>query len=243
MKGFPPAVSGDLLDLHSRVKNYRCAIDEMPMGGANVEASGEEKRGGEGEEEQEEKGEKEEGGRESDDDTHGTKLPVGVKSGVRGEHDKSQVPLVVRDGTVKTVIVKKNAFSTGVRDANIVTVDKNASSTGVEVEHDNYHTPLVVRDEPVKTVSVNNTVLSAGVKDVKVVTVNLNTSSMGVREEGDIFGRGMTPFRRSHTKRDTQPLPLKGEDEKAVEWGRRKREEEKMKEMHGARVKTHRYPL
>ncbi|CAM9467927.1 unnamed protein product, partial [Laminaria digitata] len=68
---------------------------------------------------------------------------------------------------------------------------------------------------------------------VKTVTVNKDASSTGVREEGDIFGRGMTPFRRSHTKRDTRPLPLKGENEKAEEWRRRKREDEEKKGTRG----------
>ena len=68
---------------------------------------------------------------------------------------------------------------------------------------------------------------------VKTVTVNKDASSTGVRESEDIFGRGMTPFRRFHTKNDTRPLPLRGEDEKAEEWSRRKREEEEKKGARG----------
>lgn len=80
---------------------------------------------------------------------------------------------------------------------------------------------------------------------VKTVTVNKDAFSTGVREEGDVFGRGMTPFRKSHTKRDTQPLPLKGEDEKAVEWSMRRREEKEKNKVTGGgvRVRNHQHLL
>ncbi|CAM9650064.1 unnamed protein product [Ectocarpus sp. 12 AP-2014] len=50
-----------------------------------------------------------------------------------------------------------------------------------------------------------------------------------VRDKNDCYCRAMTPFRRSHTQRDTQPLPLEGEDAKAEEWRRRRRAENEAK--------------
>eukprot|EP00752_Nemacystus_decipiens_P006317 g5696.t1 len=62
-------------------------------------------------------------------------------------------------------------------------------------------------------------------KKSAVVTVNdkAAAASAAVRGEGDAYGRAMTPFRRFHTKRDTKPLPLRGEDSKAEEWRQRRR--------------------
>ena len=60
-----------------------------------------------------------------------------------------------------------------------------------------------------------------------VVTVAVNdkatAAAAAVRGERDAYGRAMTPFRRSHTKKDAQPLPLRGEDRKAEEWRQRRR--------------------
>eukprot|EP00903_Cladosiphon_okamuranus_P017957 g16521.t1 len=57
------------------------------------------------------------------------------------------------------------------------------------------------------------------------VTVNDKAAAAvaAVRGEKDAYGRAMTPFRRSHTRRDTQPLPLRGEDLKAEGWRQRRR--------------------
>lgn len=58
------------------------------------------------------------------------------------------------------------------------------------------------------------------------MTINGTASSVeafAVRGKGDAFGRAMTPFRRFHTRRDTRPLPLQGEDRKAEEWRRSRR--------------------
>ncbi|CAM9903210.1 unnamed protein product, partial [Ectocarpus sp. 13 AM-2016] len=68
------------------------------------------------------------------------------------------------------------------------------------------------------------------------VTVNAKTRSSAdgaaaatVRDKNDRYCRAMTPFRRSHTQRDTQPLPLEGEDAKAEAWRRRRQAEEEAK--------------
>ncbi|CAB1121182.1 unnamed protein product [Ectocarpus sp. CCAP 1310/34] len=68
------------------------------------------------------------------------------------------------------------------------------------------------------------------------LTVNAKTRSSAdgaaaatVRDKSDRYCRAMTPFRRSHTQRDTQPLPLEGEDAKAEEWRRRRRAEKEAK--------------
>ncbi len=53
-------------------------------------------------------------------------------------------------------------------------------------------------------------------KGSEVVVVNDKAAVL--RDKDDAFGRAVTPFRRSHTQRDTRPLPLRGEDRKAEEW-------------------------
>jgi len=50
------------------------------------------------------------------------------------------------------------------------------------------------------------------------VVVIVNDKAAVLRDMNDAYGRAVTPFRRSHTQRDTRPLPLRGEDRKAEEW-------------------------
>lgn len=54
---------------------------------------------------------------------------------------------------------------------------------------------------------------SAGYRTVKV-----NKPGGLLREEDDPYGRAIVKFRHAHTKNDTEPLPLVGEDKKAEMW-------------------------
>lgn len=63
------------------------------------------------------------------------------------------------------------------------------------------------------------------VTSIHVVTVNDQTDSHLARQKEDIFGRAMTTFRRAHTARDTQPLPRRGQDDKAEQWCRKRKED------------------
>lgn len=86
----------------------------------------------------------------------------------------------------------------------------------VPVQHQTPKTPVENRC----TVTVNDTR-----SDAAAAATASGARWGGIRGERDAYGRAMTPFRKSHTQRDTRPLPLKGEDAKAEAWRRRRRAE------------------
>lgn len=58
----------------------------------------------------------------------------------------------------------------------------------------------------------------------------VNDKAAVLRDKNDAFGRAVTPFRRSHTRQDTRPLPLRGEDRKAEEWRLERRRQRRLAE-------------
>ncbi|CAM9975192.1 unnamed protein product, partial [Ectocarpus sp. 12 AP-2014] len=96
-------------------------------------------------------------------------------------------------------------------------------------------TACVLHDVPARSLAKVISAVRSGAS-TSTVTVNAKTRSSAdgaaaatVRDKNDCYCRAMTPFRRSHTQRDTQPLPLEGEDAKAEEWRRRRRAEKEAK--------------